>query len=107
MTDMGSPHVVPFAGAITPRTGASEGKILVVDDEPYLADMLMTSLRFAGFEVRVAATGTEALALADEFRPELLVLDVMLPDLDGFSVLHQLRATGRPLAVVFLTARDN
>ena len=108
MTDMDRPPVtVPFGEATTPRTGAAEGKILVVDDEPYLADMLMTSLRFAGFDVRVAATGTEALALADEFRPELLVLDVMLPDLDGFAVLHQLRATGRPLAVVFLTARDN
>lgn len=104
---MTEPATSPRGDHPTPRVVAAEAKVLVVDDEPYLADLLMTSLRFAGFDVRVAATGTEALALADEFRPELLVLDVMLPDLDGFSVLHQLRATGRPLAVVFLTARDD
>jgi two-component system, OmpR family, response regulator len=81
-------------------------RILVVDDEQYIADMLCTSLRFVGFDVRAAGSGAEALAVADDFRPELLVLDVMLPDFDGFELLRQLRAQSRPVAVVFLTARD-
>ena len=68
--------------------------------------MLSTSLRFVGFNVRTAGSGAEALAVADDFRPELLVLDVMLPDFDGFELLRQLRAQDRSVAVVFLTARD-
>ncbi|HET9900519.1 MAG TPA: response regulator transcription factor [Actinomycetes bacterium] len=83
-----------------------EARILVVDDEPYIADLLATSLRFVGFDVRTAGTGREALATAETYQPELLVLDVMLPDLDGFDVLRRLRASGRRVPVVFLTARD-
>ena len=65
-----------------------EARILVVDDEPNIADLLATSLRFVGFDVRTAGTGREALATAEAYQPELLVLDVMLPDLDGFEVLR-------------------
>lgn len=82
------------------------GRLLVVDDEPAIVDTVARFLRFVGYEVRTAATGREALALAREFLPELVLLDIMLPDSDGFEVLSRLRADGLPVAVVFLTARD-
>ena len=80
--------------------------MLVVDDEPYIADLLATGLKFVGFDVRTAGSGNQALAVAEEFQPNLLVLDVMLPDLDGFEVCRRLREDGRRVGVVFLTARD-
>ena len=86
--------------------GEDEARILVVDDEPSISDLLVTGLRFVGFDVRSAATGVDALAIASDFRPEIVVLDVMLPDVDGFEVCRQLRADGRRVGVVFLTARD-
>ncbi|MEV4032292.1 response regulator transcription factor [Streptomyces umbrinus] len=82
------------------------GRLLVVDDEPAIVDTVARFLRFVGYEVRTAATGREALALAREFLPDLVLLDIMLPDSDGFEVLNRLRADGLPVAVVFLTARD-
>ena len=82
-------------------------KLLVVDDEPNIAALLAATLRLVGFEVRVAGTGTEALSAAAEFGPDLMVLDVMLPDLDGFEVARRLRAAARPVPVLFLTARDS
>ncbi|WP_055611605.1 response regulator transcription factor [Streptomyces phaeochromogenes] len=82
------------------------GHLLVVDDEPAIVDTVARFLRFVGYEVRTAATGREALALAREFLPDLVLLDIMLPDSDGFEVLSRLRADGLPVAVVFLTARD-
>jgi two-component system OmpR family response regulator len=86
---------------------SSDGaRLLVVDDEADIADLLLTGLRFCGFEMRVAHTGAEALATAGQFRPHLVVLDVMLPDIDGFELCRQLRAGGEQLGVVFLTARD-
>jgi two-component system OmpR family response regulator len=81
-------------------------RLLVVDDEADIADLLQTGLRFSGFEVRVAHSGVEALTTAAEFRPHLLVLDVMLPDIDGFELCRQLRAERPHVGVVFLTARD-
>ncbi|MFB9906948.1 response regulator transcription factor [Allokutzneria oryzae] len=81
-------------------------RLLVVDDEPTITALLSTSLRFVGFDVRTAGSGTEALAVAMDFQPELLVLDVMLPDLDGFEVTRMLRARGVQAPVIFLTARD-
>jgi two-component system OmpR family response regulator len=81
-------------------------RLLVVDDEPTIVSLLSASLRFVGFEVRTAASGAEALRVAADFKPELLVLDVMLPDYDGFEVVRRLRADGRHLPVLFLTARD-
>ncbi len=83
-----------------------EARLLVVDDEPSIRELLTASLRFAGFEVFAAADGQEALAQADRHRPDLVVLDVMLPDLDGFAVTRRLRERGRDMPVLFLTARD-
>ncbi|HIW47060.1 MAG TPA: response regulator transcription factor [Candidatus Yaniella excrementigallinarum] len=83
-----------------------EAKLLVVDDEPNIRELLSTSLRFAGFDVIAAANGREALEAAETQNPDLAVLDVMLPDMDGFTVTRKLRATGRHFPVVFLTARD-
>ena len=80
-------------------------RLLVVEDDPTLRELLAASLRFAGFAVSSAATGTDALAAAEADPPDLVVLDVMLPDLDGFQVLRRLRAGGARLPVVFLTAR--
>jgi len=84
-----------------------EARLLVVDDEPNIVDLLATSLRFAGFEVATARNGSEALRLAPEFRPDLLVLDVMMPGIDGFSVVRRLRQDGMIAPVVFLTAKDS
>ncbi|MDR2377900.1 MAG: response regulator transcription factor, partial [Bifidobacteriaceae bacterium] len=81
-------------------------KLLVVDDEPNIRDLLATSLKFAGFDVATAATGGEAVTTALDIRPDLLVLDVMLPDMDGFEVTRRLRGYGEAVPVLFLTARD-
>jgi two-component system, OmpR family, response regulator len=81
-------------------------RLLVVDDETSIADLLATGLRFVGFDVRTAHSGTDALAVAAEFRPDLLVLDVMLPDINGFELCRQVRQRSPHVAVVFLTARN-
>ena len=81
-------------------------RILVVDDESSISDLISTSLRFVGFEVRTAATGSETLTVAEEFKPHAVVLDVMLPDSDGFEVCRQLRSEGLNIGVLFLTAKD-
>ncbi|WP_106506104.1 response regulator transcription factor [Brachybacterium timonense] len=83
-----------------------EARLLVVDDEPNIRDLLATSLRFAGFEVFTAATGNEAIREATENQPDLIVLDVMLPDMDGFTVTRRLRDRGEQYPILFLTARD-
>jgi two-component system, OmpR family, response regulator len=84
-----------------------EARLLVVEDEPNIRELLSTSLRFAGFDVRTAGDGASALTLAESEKPDLLVLDVMLPDMDGFAVTRTLREQGRHVPVVFLTARDS
>ncbi|GAB3050769.1 response regulator transcription factor [Sediminivirga luteola] len=91
----------------TKQNTEAEARLLVVDDEPNIRELLSTSLRFAGFEVVSAGTGNEALKLAEETDPDLLVLDVMLPDMDGFTVTRRLRTAERHIPVVFLTARDD
>jgi two-component system OmpR family response regulator len=83
-----------------------QGKLLVVDDEPFLRDAVAASLRFLGFEVSTAETGTETLRLVRARRFDLVVLDVMLPDTDGFTVVRRLREDGSQVPVIFLTARD-
>ncbi|WP_035745990.1 response regulator transcription factor [Haematomicrobium sanguinis] len=88
------------------KTGP-EAKLLVVDDEPNIRELLSTSLRFAGFDVVAAGTGRDALAAAESHNPDLAVLDVMLPDMDGFTVTRRLRAAGKHFPVLFLTARDD
>ena len=87
-------------------TAKSTQRILVVDDENSISELIATSLRFVGFEVRTAATGSQALAIAEEFKPHALILDVMLPDQNGFEVCRQLRAEGHSVGVLFLTAKD-
>jgi two-component system OmpR family response regulator len=82
-------------------------QVLVVDDEPSIVDAVATALRYEGFEVREATTGREALAVAQEQAPDLIVLDVMLPDLDGLEITRRLRAEGVRIPVLFLTARDS
>jgi two-component system OmpR family response regulator len=81
-------------------------RVLVVDDEPYITDLVATALRYEGFDPAVAGTGRDALSMVETFRPELIVLDVMLPDLDGFEVQRKLSDRGRRIPVLFLTARD-
>ena len=83
-----------------------EARLLVVDDEPTIVELLSASLRFAGFEVETAAGGLEAVETARTYRPDLLVLDVMMPGLDGFGVVRRLRQEGVRTPVVFLTAKD-
>ncbi len=81
-------------------------RVLVVDDERNIRDLVGVALRFHGFEVVSASRGYEALELARSGAPDLLVLDVMLPDLDGFELCRRLRAQGDDVPVIFLTARD-
>ena len=79
------------------------GSLLVVDDEPFLRDAVAASLRFLGFEVTTAETGDDALRLARGRPFDLVVLDVMLPDTDGFEVVRRLRQDGCGVPVIFLT----
>jgi two-component system OmpR family response regulator len=81
-------------------------RILVVDDEPSIVDAVATSLRYEGFDVEEAATGRSALASAQAHTPDMIVLDIMLPDLDGLEVTRRLRADGIRVPILFLTARD-
>ena len=83
-----------------------DARLLVVEDEPNILELLSASLRYAGFNVVTAAAGTEAVQAAQRHRPDLIVLDVMLPDMDGFDVIRRLRGGGARIPVVFLTARD-
>ncbi len=95
------------SGAPSTGTAAATGaRLLVVDDEPNILELLSISLRYSGFEVATAATGGDAVRQAREFRPDLVVLDVMLPDIDGFDVLRRLRSETSHVPVLFLTARD-
>jgi two-component system OmpR family response regulator len=83
-----------------------QGELLVVDDEPFLREAVAASLRFLGFEVTTAENGAGALRLARGHPFDLVVLDVMLPDTDGFEVVARLRRDGLRVPVIFLTARD-
>jgi two-component system OmpR family response regulator len=85
---------------------AGPAHILVVDDEPAITDLLATALRYMGYRVSTAASGRDALDAATSAAPDLVVLDVMLPDIDGFEVCRRLRAAGNEVPVIFLTARD-
>lgn len=82
------------------------GRVLVVDDEAPITELLSTALRYMGYEVLTAHTGAGALESASRTPPDLVVLDVMLPDIDGFEVCRRLRADGDFVPVIFLTARD-
>jgi DNA-binding response OmpR family regulator len=93
-------------GELAADLPADHGGLLVVDDEPFLRDAVAASLRFLGFDVTTADNGADALRLARDGRFDLLVLDVMLPELDGFDVVRRLRRDGSRVPVIFLTARD-
>ena len=82
-------------------------RVLVVDDEPNIVDVVSMALRFHGFDVQTAGTGADALAAVGAFRPDLIVLDVMLPDMEGFDVAKRLGAERAATPIIFLTARDD
>jgi two-component system OmpR family response regulator len=90
-----------------PSSSSDSQRVLVVDDEPSIVDALSTALRYEGFEVHEAQTGRDALKWAESLRPDLIVLDIMLPDLDGLEVTRRLRRDGLRTPVLFLTARDS
>jgi two-component system OmpR family response regulator len=94
------------AGMAPPGKDAKKGKVLVVDDEPNIADVISIALRYNDYEVETAGDGRSALESAASMRPDLIVLDVMLPDLDGFEVAKRLRERADDTPIVFLTARD-
>lgn len=81
-------------------------KVLIVDDEPNIRDLLSTSLRFAGFSVHSVGNGADAVSAAEKGQPDIILLDVMLPDMNGFSVTKKIRSMGIDAPVLFLTARD-
>ncbi len=88
------------------RADGSPIRVLVVDDEASLTDLLQMALRYEGWEIKTAADGSSALTTARDFRPDAIVLDIMLPDIDGLQVLQRLRADGNDVPVLFLTAKD-
>ena len=90
--------------------GAAEregARVLVVDDEPSIVDAISMTLRHQGYSVEAAETGKDALAVVTRWRPDVVVLDVMLPDVDGFEVARRLAAENEPVPILFLSALDN
>jgi len=102
------PGAVPQLGPAPPLTRAdgSPVRVLVVDDEDPLRELLSMALRYEAWEVRTAADGSAAVRLARQFKPDAIVLDMMLPDFDGMEVLRRVRADDPAIPVLFLTARD-
>ncbi len=88
------------------RADGTPLRVLVVDDEPNIAELLMMALRYEGWDVRTAATGRDAVSTAREHAPDVIVLDWMLPDVDGLEVLRRVRQHDDRVPVLFLTARD-
>lgn len=89
------------------RPDGSPLRVLVVDDEPNLAELLTSALRYEGWDVSTALTGQDALSLARETLPDVVILDVMLPDIDGLQVMRRIRQNTPHVPVLFLTARDS
>src|SRR5699024_3719704 len=81
-------------------------KVLVVDDEDNISDLIKVSLKFQGFDVETADNGQTALEIADTYRPDAFILDVMMPGMDGFTLLNKLREAGHDAPALFLTAKD-
>ena len=88
------------------RPDGSNVRVLVVDDESNLTELLSMALRYEGWDIKTAATGNSAVKTAKEFKPDAVVLDMMLPDFDGLEVLRRMRDEDPALPVLFLTARD-
>ena len=89
------------------RADGSPVRAVVVDDEDSLTDLLSMALRYEGWDVRLASDGQRALSVIRDFRPDVVVLDIMLPDIDGLTVLSRLRADGIQVPILFLTAKDS
>jgi two-component system OmpR family response regulator len=89
-----------------PEAQQTGPRVLVVDDEPNITELVAMALRYEGYNVRTAGTGRAALVAVTQFDPALVILDVMLPDIDGMEVLRRLNSTGRRVPIIFLTARD-
>ncbi|MFL6054836.1 MAG: response regulator transcription factor [Actinoallomurus sp.] len=106
MNDPRSPDSPAARHPLMTRPDGSPVRVLVVDDEASLAEVLASVLRFEGWEVMTAGGGSEAVKAGREFRPDAVLLDVMLPDFDGLEVLRRLRADNPEVCVLFLTARD-
>jgi two-component system OmpR family response regulator len=106
MTDSGRQQR-PLTGSPLTRHDGTPLRVLVVDDEPSLAELLDRVLRYEGWDVATVGTGADAIATGRTFAPDAVVLDVMLPDLDGLQVLRALRADHPHVCVLFLTARDS
>jgi two-component system OmpR family response regulator len=104
--DSGSRAGATAKPGVLTRPDRTPIRVLVVDDEPSLAELLASVLRYEGWEVRTAGDGAAALRTARDFSPDAVVLDIMLPDIDGLEVLKRLRATHPHVCVLFLTARD-
>jgi two-component system OmpR family response regulator len=100
-----APTGAPGRAPLT-RPDGSPLRVLAVDDEFSITELLSMALRYEGWDVRTASNGTEAVRVAREFRPDAVILDVMLPDMEGLEVLRRLRADSPLLPVIFLTARD-
>ncbi len=81
-------------------------RVLVVDDEPNITELVAMALRYEGFDVKTATTGRAALTAVAQFSPSLVILDVMLPDIDGLEVLKRLNSSGNKVPIIFLTAKD-
>jgi two-component system OmpR family response regulator len=90
----------------SPANGTTTGRILVVDDEPSIVDAVATALRYEGFEVEEAANGRDAISAVARFDPDLVVLDWMLPDIEGIEVGRRIRERGFKTAILFLTAKE-
>jgi len=98
------------SSAVAPKLTRVDGspiRAVVVDDEDSLTDLLSMALRYEGWDVRIASDGSAALSTIREFRPDVVVLDIMLPDIDGIQVLSRLRADGMQTPILFLTAKDS
>src|SRR5579884_2995061 len=88
------------------EAATGENRVLVVDDEENIAEVISMALRFQGFDVATAGTGHEAISAVSRFKPHIMVLDVMLPDMEGFEVAERLGAQRAGIPIIFLTARD-
>jgi len=103
----GSLHSSSVAQPQVRRADGSPIRAVVVDDEDALTDLLSMALRYEGWDVRLASDGQKALSVIREFRPDVIILDIMLPDIDGLQVLSRLRADGNQTPILFLTAKDS
>ncbi len=94
------------ARSVNPERVAAPVRVLVVDDEPSLAELLLLALRYEGWQIQTAPDGASALRAARDFKPDAVVLDVMLPDMDGLTVLRRMRSEVGDIPTLFLTAKD-